>query len=365
MKIPKNINSDDFIKFIKHSSFYKLVVLFVLCFVLLKNFTSNNKHESVDSEKFIPVVTKIYKIDYKPVLTVSGFVKAVDSCYFSVPFKANVKKIHVRQGLKVKKNDLIITLESREVEEQIVAAKSSYEHKLAEFKAAEKLTKKHFYSDNSLLAAKAALDKAKYDLEKAQYEFENLTIKAPEDGYVEECLIGIGDNVSMHEKLIKFVYEGAPLIRAYVSESSIAKIKHGMKAKVHVEGKTFNAIVCGIANSANIQTKNFFVELKLEKDNVFFNVGRTVYVDLFLDSKKGFWINSSALTFNDNDEIGIKILNPDDSVGFEKIEFYSIYKDGCYIESDKDFLNLISYGGEFLKVGQPLKKIHYQKTETL
>lgn len=345
------------IHLIKHPSFYRLVFLAICCITVLNKISSFNKHDEEHANKFVPVVSRIYSEAYTPVIKLSGFTKSVNQCILAAICRSIVKSIEVKQGRKVRKGDLLLVLQNDEIEYNFTAAQSNYEQRVAEHKAAEQLTKKKFYSDNSLLAAKSNLDKAKYELQKAQSEAESLKIKAPEDGYLEECFVRVGDVIFPQEKLIKFVSDDVPYVRVYVPEDNIHEIKHGMKAKVKIIDKIFDAKVIGMSNSATDQTHNFYLDLALEggaREDLS-RAGYTAYVDIFLSPRKGFWVNASAIALSEKDEIGIKLIDAEGKVSFQKVDLYVIEKNGFHIEIDTDYIDLVSYGGDFLKVGEKPK----------
>lgn len=351
-------------KIVSHASFFKLAFIVIFCVVALKHIPSSEKNKN-SASKFIPIVMKLSSNEFTPSLKISGFTKTIDQGIVSSKIQAVVKKIHIKQGHKVTKNTLLVTLHSLEIENNLSAAKSNFEHKVAEFKAAQKLNQKKFYSENSLLAAKADLDKAQADLQKAENEAADLHITATADGYLEECFVNTGDTVFPRDKLVKFISDSATQIRAYVSEDNIVKLKDGMKAKVTANGKEFEATVSGIAAIADPQTRNFYIDLSLPENTDISQFGITVQVDVFLKPSKGFWINSSALTLNDEGELGVKVLNTDNTVSFQPVSFWQLSKEGAYIESNSEFLDIIIYGGEFLNIGQKVLNIHRQEIPSL
>ena len=359
---------DNFLKSAKiivlHASFFKLVLIAVFCLVALKHIPSPHKNEN-SSSNFIPIVIKTHASEFTPSIKLSGFTKTIDQGVISSKIQSVVKKIHIKQGHKVTKGTALITLHNLEVENNLIAAKSNLEHKIAEFKAAEKLNQKKFYSENSLLAAKAELNKAQANLKKAENEAADLEIVAPSDGYLEECFVNTGDTVFPRDKLIKFTSKNTIQIRAYVSEENIRQLKEGMRAKIITDKKELQATVAGIAATANPQTRNFYIDLALPEDTDIAHFGITVQVEVFLEPRKGFWINSSALTLDDAGELGVKTLKTNNTVDFHPVSFWQLTKEGAYIESNLEFLDVITYGGEFLNIGQKIANFSHQAQPSL
>jgi multidrug efflux system membrane fusion protein len=349
---------------VAHSSFFKLALLAILCSVTLKHISTPQKNE-VTGLSVTPIVTTLSPNEFIHSLKMPGSTKTIKQGVISSKIQAIVKKINIKQGHKVNKGDLFLSLYNLEIENTLNAAKSNLEHKEAEFKAAQKLNQKKFYSENSLLAAKADLDKARVELQKAENDAADLQIIAPEDGYLEECFVNTGDTVFPKDKLIKFVSkDNIHQVRAYVSEENIVKLKNGMKAKITAGEKIFEAVITGIATISSTDTRNFYVELDLKEHTEITQFGTTVQVEIFLEPTKGFWINASALTLNDEGELGIKVLK-NNVVDFQPVPFWQLSKEGAYIESDLSSLDVIIYGGEFLNVGQKVANVQRQETPSL
>lgn len=350
-------------KIIKHHSFIKLVLLAIFCVTILKNISSHNK-EINTSSNFIPIAMRLKPIEFSPTIKVSGTTKTTNNAIIRTKSRGVIKQINVKQGRKVSKGTVLITLENVELENALIAAESNYEHKVAEFKAAKTLSQKKFYSENSLLAAKADMEKAKADLQKIRNDADDLQIKADEDGYLEECFVNKGNTVFAQDKLISFVYERPAQIRAYVSEENVGLLKQGMQAKITGNNQVLTAKITGISNVADMQTRNFYVDLDLDEKTDISIFGTTVQVEIFLEPRKGFWINASALTLNDAGELGIKTID-NNKINFIPVQFWQLLKDGTYIETNTNELNVITYGGEFLNIGETITNIYQQETPSL
>lgn len=351
-------------KIATHQSFVKLVVLAIFCVTILKNIPSHNKDLN-SALNFIPIAMRLKPINFSPTIKVSGITKTINNAIIRTKSRGVIKQINVKHGRKVNKGTVLITLEKAELENALIAAQSNYEHKIAEFKAAQKLSQKKFYSENSLLAAKADMEKAKADLQKATNDADDLQIKADEDGYLEECFVNKGNTVFAQDKLISFVYERPAQIRAYVSEENVSLLKQGMLAKINTNNQVFTAKITGISQVANLETRNFYVELDLDEKTDLSIFGTTVQVEIFLEPRTGFWINASALTLNDEGELGVKIIENNNKINFMPVHFWQLMKDGTYIETNTHALNVITYGGEFLKTGETITNIHYQEIPIL
>ncbi len=136
-----------------------------------------------------------------------------------------------------------------------------------------------------------------------------------------------------------------------------------MQANVKIADTQYLGEVSGISKMAEPNTRNFYVDLVIKTTVNAFPFGATAEAVISLPTRKGFWINASALTLNDEGELGIKILE-NDKVVFVAIKLSSLTEEGAYIEYDAPSIGLIAYGGEFLLPGQK-PTVYWQKNPSL
>ena len=346
---------------ITHKSFFKLVTLFLVLFIVFKNLTNQTQQIS-SKQELIPIAKQLQLSTYTPSINVSGFIKPRDFGILKANFKAVVDKVIIQKGRFVKKGDLILELNNSEIEKRLTEAASRYDHKLAEYKSNENLSRKSFTSKNNYLASIADLKQAKANFQKAETDALELKVTAPDDGYLEECYVHVGDTVFAQDKLVNLIYPGPVHVRSYVSEEVIEKLSIGMQARINVANHDYMGQIYGLSRVADPDTRNFYIDLILENPNCL-NYGVTAEVTLLLPQRQGFWINASALTLDDNGILGVKVLE-NSKVVFLPIKLTSITENGAYIEHDSSQLNLIAYGGEFLMQGQT-PEVNWQKASSL
>ncbi len=335
---------------VTHKSFFKVAGLVVILLIVFKNLAQNIQENPV-KQTIIPIVMQLPLSTFTPVLKVSGFTKPLTSGILKANFKAAVASVLIQKGRAVSKGDVIIELSSPEIDKRLIEATSRYNHKLAEYESAKKLSQKSFTSKNNYLASKADLEQARANLQQAETNVQELKVTALAAGYLEECYVQVGHTIFPEDKLVNLVYKGAVQIRSYVSEAIIESLSIGMAARVNVAGHAYAAKVSGLSTVADPQTRNFYVDLTLINAGQPLAYGATADVTLLLPPCQGFWINPSALTLDDGGVLGIKVLE-NTKVVFLPIKLTSLTDQGAYIESDLQNLALIAYGGEFLLPGQ-------------
>jgi multidrug efflux system membrane fusion protein len=345
-----------------HPSFWKVAGIILICIIVFRNFSDHTKDVS-QRQSIVPIAVQLSATQYNPILKLSGYTKPMNHGVLKANFKAVVGKVLVQKGRVVRKGDVILVLSSPEIEKRFIEAKARHRQKLAEYEAAKKLAKKALTAENTYLATEADYELAVANLYKAETDAHELKVTAPEDGYLEECYVHVGDTVLAPDKLVQIVYQHAEQVRLYVSEDNIGLLKLGMKASVNIANHEYLGEISGISKMADADTRNFYVDLTIKTNADSFSYGATAEANIALPTRKGFWINASALTLNDDGVLGVKIIE-NDKVAFVAVKLSSLTEEGAYVEHDAPSLGLISYGGEFLLPGQT-PVVYWQKNPML
>lgn len=357
----KFINLNNLKAFVLHKSFLRLLALAFVVVIVIKNLPSQAQSNH-NRQTILPIVTRLYLSEYTPLVKVSGFLKPGNLGVVKANFKAVVNKILIKRGRFVKKGEVILELKSDEIEKRLVEAKARHTHKLSEHESCKSLAKKLYTSHNDYLAKIAELEQSKANLQKAETDVGELKVTALDDGYLEECFVHEGDTVFAQDKLVNLVYSDFAYVRSYVSEEIIEKLNIGIQVNVKLGEYECSGKVSGLSRVADPATRSFYVDSIVEVPNNV-NFGTTAEVTFILPQRKGFWINGSALTLDDNGVLGIKALE-DSRVVFLPVKLSSMTEHGAYIEHDANELALIAYGGEFLLPGQSTEVI-WQENPTL
>lgn len=166
------------------------------------------------------------------------------------PEPSRIITLHVKPGQKVKKDDLMVTLESPALENAIAAAAQDYQkierlHQRAQTDPSQAMNE--LWSDQ-------ALEKARLTLESLRAQESKLVIRAPFDGEIRDLLSDTqeGRFIARTERLFTVVNTTDMTISAYATEDQLDRIKPDMNA-VFVPDTTWdgrlNATVTEIAQT--------------------------------------------------------------------------------------------------------------------
>ncbi len=254
---------------------------------------------------------KLLKIEPQEVTekaSFAGTVVAEDTARLSTRIAGFVEKIYVKTGDKVKKGQLLIKVDPKDLIAQresllaqieatkarVWAAKRTYERLLA-LKDVGGVTEQQLDNakaqyealKNSVKAMEASLRAIDNNLRYAE-------IKAPFDGIVSAKWVNEGDFVGPGRLLLnidKPPYE----VLVFLPERFFGKVKVGDKLEVEINGKTIEAPVVEVAPALDPSSRSFLVKVKLPK-KCKVGSGKSVYVNVpEIKKKKVILVPEKAL----------------------------------------------------------------------
>jgi RND family efflux transporter MFP subunit len=212
-------------------------------------------------------------------VSASGTIESENSANLSTRMMGYVTKVQVKVGQKVSKGQLLISLNTADLQ----AKKAQVEASILQATAAFNNAKKDFERFSALFAqqsasqkelddmtsryemAKAGLEAAKQMRNEVQAQFSYANITAPFAGEITNTFVKEGDMANPGMPLVSL--EGAKhfQVTARVSESDIALIKTGMKATVVVKSsqQSIAASVIEVSGSAKNTGSQYLVKLNL------------------------------------------------------------------------------------------------------
>ncbi|KYG61309.1 HlyD family secretion protein [Bdellovibrio bacteriovorus] len=177
-----------------------------------------------------------------------------------------VKAVHVTEGLRVKKGDLLIELDERDYQNTLRQMKGELSSLEARKRDLEKnqrrlseLFSKGVVSQQQYDAASTAFAEAKAKFEalsaqvaQAELNFENTKIKAPSDGFIAKKSVEVGQLAAPGVPLVGFVDAGERWVTANFKETEIEGVQPGKRVNIDVDaisGRSFVGVVESISSA--------------------------------------------------------------------------------------------------------------------
>jgi len=258
-----------------------IIALFTVS-LIITSCGSEEKKATIDNTPAIKIsVSKVAVNSNTPFLSVSGKIQATNSADLSTRMMGFVKKVHVNVGDKVKKGQLLVSINNADLQ----AKKGQVNAGITQAKTAFNNAEKNYNRFKNLFASKSVTQKemddmtANYEMAKAglesanqmrneinaQFTYSNIT--APFSGVITSKNIETGDMANPGMPLISIETPKDFEVIAMVPETEISKIKKGTTVNVLVKSidKTIIGKVIEVSSSAKNTGGQYLVKIALEK----------------------------------------------------------------------------------------------------
>jgi RND family efflux transporter MFP subunit len=197
----------------------------------------------------------------------NGTVEAVHDAYISPEINGQVKKIHVKEGQRVKKGQLLVSINSDVIESSIKEAESGLELARTVYKKRKGLWEKKIGSEIQYLQSKTDKESLENRLAALKAQLRMAKIKAPIDGIVDDIISKEGELAVPGMQIIQLVNLDKVYINAEVSESYLPKVNKGDAVRVKFPTYpelTMDSVIYRTGQVVRKENRTFLVQLKLD-----------------------------------------------------------------------------------------------------
>lgn len=270
-----------------------------------------------------------------------GTVEARIPVTLSARITATVAKLHADQGDAVKRGQVLVTLDDRELDAKRAAAstaqetvarnvaaakaavaKAEAELELArvKFKRDQDLLRSAYISQSAMDASAAALRSAEANLDSAKAALaaresevrgvahearyadtvlSHTRVSAPMDGIVVERLAEVGSTVVPGTPLFRLVDPATVWVAVRVDESVVGRVSVGQSAEIRLRtGETLPGRVARIARQSDAATRELEVNVAFESPPARFAIDQEAAVTVLAGEERGVVVPASALVEN-------------------------------------------------------------------
>ena len=138
----------------------------------------------------------------------------------------------------------------------------------------------------------------------------------------------------------------------FVAEVDMPRIKIGAIAKAKLlSGHTVYGKVTFLSRSADQLTRTFRVDVETENNDLSISDGQTADIMISAEGKKAHLVPQSALTLNDNGDLGIRMITKQKKALFKEIKILSDSVNGVWLSGLPQRADIIIVGQEYVKDG--------------
>lgn len=333
---------------------YLIFVGLILWFGIGMMFSTPEIEETKVPEKIKVKVEKLISKNIVADILIYGHTEASEKVNLKIRTSGVVEKINKKKGEYIKKGDVILTLKMEDRMAQLNAAKASKDKSEIEYNTAKSLLAQDLISRVDFASEEAKYKTATATLDKAILDIQHITLRAPFDGVINELSVEEGSYVVSGENVGVFLNLNPIKINAEIPEKYISRVKKGVVAQVHLSNNiSVDALLTYVGSIANSSTRTFAVELEANNKNNKIMEGLTAEIKLPLDTVSAVKISaSSSLTFGEDGSIGVKTIDENNKVYFYPVEIIKEDNGGLWVSGLPNSPNVITAGGEFVKVGE-------------
>lgn len=264
----------------------KYIVTFTLIStaLLITACGGDDHQKNVDNGTPIKVtISTVDSFDNQPFLTASGKIQASKSADLSTRMMGFVEEVHVNIGDKVKRGQLLVSINSNELN----AKRAQVNANIAEATAALSNAQKDYNRYKNLFNSQSASQKefddisTNFEMAKARLEatqqmkseinaqFAYSKITAPFNGIITNKSIEKGDMANPGSPLVSLESPDGFEVEAMIPESEISKIKEGIEVDVMIS--SINEVLKGKVSEVSSSSKNsggqYLVKIILKETN--------------------------------------------------------------------------------------------------
>ena len=252
----------------KNRHTYKIIFGVVLLGLTMMACGSDAKSTQKDLEPVSVSVAKATLSGESSILAGSGQIAAVNNATLSTRLMGHVEKLPVKIGQKVKKGDLLVSINNvdlrakrAQIDASITEANAAYTNAKKDYERFSNLFKENSASQKELDDMTARFEMAKARLEAANQmkneinsQFAYANIRAPFNGVVTNTYVDEGDMANPGVPLVSVESPGNFEVEAKVDENKIGNIETGMKAQVHI--KSLDTTITGKVSELSVSAQN-------------------------------------------------------------------------------------------------------------
>lgn len=232
--------------------------------------TLENKMTAREEKNLIPVSVKEMQPEtFNHYIITFGEVEAKNYANISPEMNGRIDKIFVTEGERVSKGQLLVSLNTDAIENQIKGVQSSLELATKTFNKLDTLWKQNIGSEIEYLSAKNNKESLQAQLEALQAQKRMSQISAPFNGIVNKIFPKEGEIASPGLPVIEFVNLNKLTITADVSEAYVGKINKGQVVELSFSALpeiTIKPPIIRVSKVINSSSRTF--EIEMEIDNI-------------------------------------------------------------------------------------------------
>jgi len=297
-------------------------------------------------------------------LYLSGRTEAEHKVMITARTNGLLDKLNVKRGQALKEGEVVAVLSDEAREAQVEQATALVNQRRTELEARRKLIDQGTLPRLDGVNLESQYRTAAASLAAAEAERDRGLIRAPWAGIITDVPAVAGQPMSPGKEIAQLVSLDPMLAIVEVSERKLGGVKVGGDAKIKlVDGQTATGRVRYVSKSASATTRTYRVEVAIDNADGAIPDGITCEVKLALAPVDGVRVPRSALTFSSAGELGVRVVDAQDTVVFVPVQVLADGQTQMWVDGIAQGSRMIVQGQDFVREGQRVAPVPYQATE--
>jgi multidrug efflux system membrane fusion protein len=272
--------------------------------------------------------------------------------------KGIVQSVARNQGTRVKKDDLLCTLELAARATRLAEARARLAQARLDLDVAKGLAKQKFVARTRQAAEQAKFDAARAGVARMEKEIEYTRIKAPVSGIIDQRPVEPGSFLQVGHLCATISVLNPLRVIGNASEREVGFLRQGMAGTARlITGGRVQGKLNFVSPRADKETRTFRIELEVPNPKFRFRDGLTAEILIDLPATRAHLVTPAILTLDDSGRIGVRVLDKQSRVRFKQVKILADGKDGVWIGGLDDKVTIITLGHEYVTEGQKVAAV--------
>ena len=188
-----------------------------------------------DKKKSLVTVLQLKKTNFVHTVMLQGIVKTDQNMLLNAEYAGAVKKIHVKEGQKVNKGDLLMTLDDGGLAQNLALQKVQLDLAKTLYERQERLWEQNIGAEIDYLQVKAAYESQKKTYQQLKQQLKKSALYAPFSGRVDDIVVEVGELVSPGvSPLLRLINLSNMYVEADVPEAYFPSISERTTATIEI-----------------------------------------------------------------------------------------------------------------------------------
>ncbi len=302
---------------------------------------------------------KVVKGVVNPLEEFIGTLRFSQSSQLASETNGVVKKINFESGDRVKKGDILVSVDSDILDAQITSARVSLKDAKKDFERYEVLKEKNSISQKAYDSSYLQYIKAKSTLDEMLIQKRQKSIKSPFDGVIVEKHIDVGEWLSSGKTVFTVVNTSKVDLMFNLPTSYVYKLDRNAKYSVKIGDKELYSKLYAAIAKGDTRTRTFPVKFKADVKNMFLYDGMEAKISLPRSKKITSLIvprDAVIKRFGGN----VVFINSDSKALMLPVKVVGYEKNNVAVEAQglTEGMDVVVKGNERIFPNQPLKSLN-------